>query len=84
MEIIIKGREYRRDNIRVSLNLMENFNNGELTYKVVEEFWDSKGHVNKLLRGIYRNKLVAKVEYRRMLNNLERTLPLHEVEMAMY
>lgn len=85
MEIILRGREYRRDNVRVALNLMECYKEpNRIEFIVVEQFWGSGGKTNKILRGFYTDKEIAKREYRRMLYNLERTLPIREVENAMY
>lgn len=85
MEIVIKGREYRRDNVRVSLNLMESYSlHGGVKYRIYEEFWGESGKTNKILRGVYTHLGDATIEYKRILHNLERTLPIRELEMATY
>lgn len=85
MEIIIKGREYRRDKLRVSVNLMEDYSfQGMVRYRIYEEFWGRDGKVNKILRGVYYHLSDAKIEYKRILNNVERTLPVRELDLATY
>jgi hypothetical protein len=79
MRTIIKSRIYKAGNILVSLTLWEVFSgrNNHL-YEIKETFRGSRSR-NDLLRGVYNDEGVARVDFKNMLNNIERTIPIAEM-----
>ncbi len=79
MRKIITSRMYRAGNISVSLTLWEIFKGKHNHLYEIKEVFQGRKNRNELLRGVYNDDGVARVEFKNMTNNIERTIPIAEM-----
>lgn len=75
MITVIKTRFYRVRNINVEVLLVRNEQGRDIRYTIVEKFQGTK-YKNEILRGVYNDLGVARIEFKRIANNLERVMPM--------
>jgi hypothetical protein len=81
MRTVIQSRFYKVRNITVEILLLRIESGSDLRYIVLEKLNGTK-YQNEILRGVYNDSDVARIEFKNITNNLERTLPIKDFEMA--
>jgi hypothetical protein len=81
MNTTIKSRYYRVKNISVELSLVRMERGMDVRYAIFESFKGTK-HKNNIIRGVFNDMDVARVEFKNIANNLERTLPISDFSLA--
>lgn len=80
MRTLLKSRFYKVKNIRVELQLLK-IEEGDTRYIVLERFTGSK-YKNEIMRGVFSDYEIARIEFKNVAAGIERLLPVHIPELA--
>lgn len=78
---VIKSRFYKVKSINVEVSLIRVEQGMDIRFIIVERFQGEK-YKNEIVRGVFNDQGIARVEYKNVICNLERLLPAHVPEMA--